>query len=88
MLLELTLLSLLIPFSSDKPDKEYALLLETAEKKGWKVVRCSFRNFKTFFLQTKVYKVTFVDEGAEKNFAISVEDGNQHLLALLQAGYT
>ena len=87
MLLELTLLSLLIP-SSDKPDKEYALLLETAEKNGWKVVRCSIRNFRTLFLQRNVYKVTFVDEGVEKNFAVSIQDGNLHLLSLLQAGYT
>lgn len=86
MFLELALLSLLIP-SSGKPDKEYALLLEVTEERGWKVVRCQVRNFKTLFLPQSVYKVTVMENGLEKDFVISIQDGNVHLFNLLQASH-
>ncbi len=86
MFLELALLSLLIP-SSGKPDREYALLLEEAEKKGWRVVRCSIRNFKSLFLPKSVYRVTFSEGDLEKDFVVSIQDGNQYLFGLLQAGH-
>lgn len=86
MFLEFALLSLLIP-SNEKPDKEYVMLLEEAEKKGWRVVRCSVRNFKFLILPKVVYKVTFLEGRTEKHFVVSIQDGNKHLFGLLQDGH-
>ncbi len=83
MLLEVLALGLLVPTEKETANQKYALLLEEAEKVDWSIVRFDVRNLKTFFLTTKVYKITV----SQRDYVISTSDGDRFLYGLLKGGF-